>query len=52
MVGGILCSPYCIKVWRKLSESGFTKLFLYMKKSKKSAAGRVEVLTLLDGVTV
>jgi hypothetical protein len=34
---------------RKFSESGFTKLFLYMKNSKKSVAGHVEVWTLFGG---
>ena len=38
------------RICEKFSEIGFTKLFLYMKKFKKSAVGRVVLLTQSDGV--
>jgi len=37
-------------VCKKFSETGFTKLFLRMKKSKKSGAGHAEVWRLSSGV--
>ncbi len=50
MVGKFFCNPLQIRVWLKLSESRFTKLFLWMQKSKKNAAGLAVAWLLLSGV--
>ncbi len=38
------------RVTRNFSETGFTKVFLFMKKFKKSAAGPAAVYRLSGGV--
>ena len=49
MVGRIRCNSYQLRICQKLSENSFAKLFLYMERFKKSAAGHAAVWLLLNG---
>ena len=51
MVGKFCCNHLQARVCAEFSESCFTKLFLWMQKSKKNVAGLVGAWLSLSGVS-